>query len=66
MQMLAQISVLKAVLLLSSTFDLNIGLSTFCSCWSSTALWQSVDIFAGNFDTNVLPRLLQLALKAFL
>ena len=42
------------------------GMSTFCSNYSSTSLWQSVNIFPENFNTNVIPCLLKLKPKAFL
>ena len=42
------------------------GMSTFCSNYSSTSLWHSVNIFPENFNTNVIPCLLQLKPKAFL
>ncbi len=38
-------------------------MSTFCSNHSSTSLWHSVNIFPENFNTNVIPWLLQLKPK---
>ena len=43
-----------------------LGMSTFCSNYSSTSLWHSVNIFPENFNTKVIPCLLQLKPKAFL
>ncbi len=42
------------------------GMSTFCSNYSSTCLWHRVNIFPDNFNTNVIPCLLQLKPKTFL
>ncbi len=42
------------------------GMSTFCSNYSRTYLWHSVDIFPENVNNNVIPCLLQLKPKAFL
>ncbi len=42
------------------------GMFTFCSNYSSTSLWHSVNIFPENLYTNVIPCLLQLKPKAFL
>ncbi len=42
------------------------GMSTFCSNYSSTSLWHGVNIFPENFNTHVVPCLLQLKPKAFL
>ncbi len=42
------------------------GMYTFCSNYSSTSLWHSVNIFPETFNTNVIPCLLQLKPKAFL
>ncbi len=41
-------------------------MSTFCSNYSSTSLWHSVNIFPENVNTKVIPCLLQLKPKAFL
>ncbi len=41
------------------------GMSTFCSNYSSTSLWHSVNIFPETFNTNVIPCLLLLKPKAF-
>ena len=43
-----------------------LGMSTFCSNYSSTSLWHSVNILPENFNTKVIPCLLQLKPKAFL
>ncbi len=42
------------------------GMSNFCSNYSSTSLWHSVNIFPENFNTNVILCFLQLKPKAFL
>ena len=45
---------------------LTFGMSTFCSNYSSTSLWHSINTFPENFNTNVISCLLQLKPKAFL
>ncbi len=47
-----------------SLLTLIFGMSIFCSNYSSTSLWHSVNIFPDN--TNVIPCLLQLKPKAFI
>ncbi len=41
------------------------GMSTFCSNYNTASLWHSINIFPENFNTNIIPCLLQLKPKAF-
>ncbi len=70
MQMVAlstiNIMMKQVVLFFYPLLTLIFGMSTFCSNYSSTSLWHSVNIFPKNFKTNVIPCLLQLKPKAFL
>ncbi len=50
----------------SYCLTLIFSMPTFCSNYRSTWLWHSVNIFPENFNTNVVPWILQLTPKTFL